>query len=653
MKSRLVLAAAILAAIVLFLAINTLARVQLTGARLDLTSDKLFTLSDGSKNVARSIAEPVRLKFYFSENAARGESAIQTYGNRVKELLQEFVRLSRHDGEPKIQLTIIDPEAFSDDEDEATAAGLVAIPKGDAGQSIFLGLIGTNAVDGREVISFFDPRRERFLEHDVAKLLYSLAHPEKKKIGLISSLPIAGGFTMDPRTQQPRQAEAWQIYNELRSAFEIRNLEPGVTTIPEDIDVLMIVHPKNLSDQTLYAIDQFALKGGRLAIFVDPLCNEDTPPGNPMQSMGADRSSNLSKLLNAWGVEVVQGKLAGDMDFALPVQAGTRQKPEQIPMLTWIGVTKNGFNQTDPATGQLATVNFGDCGIIQSLEPAKAEDATPTPASGPAATITPLVTTTTDAMQVDAAALAFMPDPKKLLTDFASGDKKLTLVARLSGKVRSAFPNGRPAPAEGETPPADSAKPLAESNDELQAVLFADVDVLSDRFWVQKTIFGVMKGADNGDLVVNVLDSLLGSKDLISIQARGVMSRPFDVVDEMARDAAKRYRDTQAQLEEKLRTTEQRLQELQRAKPQDGQAILLSPEQQEEIKKFREERSQTQKQLREVQRNLNKDVEKLGTLLKVVNIGIVPALVALAALGLGAYRVSRRKSGRHAQTKAE
>lgn len=645
MRHKLASVAALVVLLVLFFAINLLAGEAMRSARLDLTQGKVYTLTEGTGRVCRGLEEPIKLAFFFSEKLAAGEPALQAHGRRVRELLEEYARLSRRDGRAMIELEVVDPQPASEEEDRAQQAGLIGLPsRRGAGEGVYMGLLGTNSIDGREVIPFFDPQRERFLEYDLSRLVYALANPKRAVVGLMSTLPIDGGFTIDPATRQPRQSRPWAIAGEIRGLFDVRQIDPGVLDIARDVDVLLVVHPRGLSDATLYAIDQHVMRGGRLIALVDPLCEEEG--GDP--SAGADRSSSLEKLLGAWGVEIVPGMVAADDRLAIPVNVGQRGRGEQISYVPWLSVGRDGLERQDPVTAQLSQLILLSAGVVRATE------APPEGEQAPRATITPLVTTTESSMLVDVSRLAFMPDPKGLLGTFASGGEKLTLAARLSGKVRSAFPQGRPAPADAEAAPADPSPALAESAGSIQVLVVGDCDMLSDRTWVQQTPLGNLKQSDNADFLVNAIDDMTGSADLVQVRARGAFSRPFTVVDEMERQAEQKYRAEQSLLETKLREAEAKLAELERQKdPSQPGDLRLTKEQVAELEKFREERAQTRQQLRGVRFDLRQDVERLGTRVKLINIALVPAAVALAAVGLGLYRVSRRGSAKRTMSRAE
>lgn len=639
------------AAAALFVAFNILAGVALRPARLDLTDGKLYTLSEGSRRVARGLDEPVKLTLYYSEKLGASLPAqIRTYATRVREVLGEYARASGG----KVVVETVNPEPFSDAEDRAVQAGLVGVPTGAAGQERFyFGLVGTNAVDRQETIPFMRPDREEYLEYELTRMVYLLSEPAKAPVGLMAWLPIEGGFNPMAQPMGQQQTPAWQVVQQMKDLFDVRTVERTVAEIPADIKVLMLVHPKSVSESTLYAIDQFVLRGGRLLVFVDPHCEADVPPGiNPMQAMSLPKNSELARLFDAWGIEMAPGVFAADRSAAPRVNVGSPQRPEVVSYVAWAFLKGERLDKADPVTGPLQSLNFATAGVLRKKGGA----------DGPGGLeLTPLVRTGTDSAAVDVQKVQFVPDPKSLLADFVPGGEELTLAARLTGRARSAFtaPPAPPAPAEGEEAPAapDASGHIAESADPVNIVVVADCDMLADRFWVQEErlgpiVLGLTKMADNGDFVIGLLDNLGGSSELLSLRARGRLARPFERVDALRQEAEARYLAKEQELQNRLRETESKINELQRqrADGQSGGAVLLTPEQQAEIDKFRQEMVATRKELREVQHSLRRDIDSLGTRLKFLNIGLVPALVGLAAVGVGAWRAGRRSVDRRAAT---
>jgi ABC-type uncharacterized transport system involved in gliding motility auxiliary subunit len=638
----------------IFLGFNLFTASSLRGVRLDLTEAKLFTLSEGARKIARNVPEKITLTYYYSAKLAQGQPSIQDYGQRVRDLLTEFARNSGG----MIDLKIVDPEPFSEAEDGAVQAGLVGVPlQGRPGESIYMGVVGTTASSlEQQTVPLFDPSAERLLEYDVAKLIYTLSTPKKKIVGVISPLPLEGGG-VDPRTGRPAQRPPWAIMSELRSVFEVKQLGVQSEAIDSSIDVLVLIHPKNLSDKTLYAIDQYVLKGGKLVAFIDPLCESDEA-GNPMMGgLGGERSSNLTKLFDAWGIEMVPARVVGDDQFATTVVMGDSTKPDPVSYICWLTIDQRGVNKDDPISSQMTRLFIPTAGYLQTKQ-------------NSAASLTPLISSTAQANGVDANQLQFMPDPKKLLTEFQRGKTPLVIAARVTGKVPSAFPGGAPDSPDADAEKKDEKKEdkksdgfIAQAVQPINAIVVADVDMLADRFWARVEQFGgvslgIRKTADNGDFLMSCVDNLMGSTDLIAIRARGKFTRPFDRVDALQREAERKYREKQQLLEASINQTQERIAQIQRARPDSeksmaGSGILLTKEQEAEIDKLRKTMASSRKELRSVQLNLRQDVEELGTRLKIINMTIMPALVALAAVGLGALRSTRRRSTLATMAKAE
>lgn len=627
---------ALVAAGALFFAGNLFLQRTVSGARLDLTQGKLYTLSEGSRNIARSLKEPIRLTLYYSEKQGNDASAFKAYATRVRELLTEFASVSGG----KIVLSIVNPEPFSDAEDRAVQGGLVGVPVGRGNDRFYFGLVGVNSTDRTETIPFFDPGKEGFLEYDLTRLVYLLSDAPKKTIGVMSWLPI-DGQQMNP--MQRGGMPPFQIYRQLQDLFDVKLLATDSKEIPPEVKVLLIVHPKNPPPQTLYAIDQYVMKGGRVVAMVDPLCEGDVPPGmNPMQAMSFPKASNLDTLFAAWGVEMVKDKVAADRSNAIRVGVGGNRS-ESVDYIAWLNLKGSSRDASDPITGQLENFVVASAGILK-------------PKDGATTNFQPLLSTSTNAMALDASAISFMPEPKKLLGEFKSEGKSLVVAARVSGKAKSAFPDGAPKaePKPGEQAPAETpptAPHVAESADSINVVIFSDCDMITDRFWVTEDrlgqiSLGTRKISDNGDLIIGAIDNLSGSSDLMSLRARGTSIRPFETVLQLQKDAEQRYAAKEQELQTKLRETEQKLGELQRGKSESDKGVLLSAEQQKEIETFRAQMLTTRKDLRDVQHQLRKDIESLGSRVKAVNMALMPVLVGVAALGLAAYRSSRRRADR-------
>ena len=600
---------------VLFVALVVLSGTLLRGARLDLTSKGLYTLTDGTEAILGKLEEPLNLYFYYSDSAARDIPQLRTYATRVQELLEEIAAKSGG----KITLSVIDPQPFSEEEDRATGFGLQPIPLGNSGETLFFGLAGTNSTDGEATIPFFQPDKEAFLEYDIAKLISSLDEAARPVVGLLSNLPIGGSF--DPQAGRP--TPGWVIDGELRNLFQIERVEPNATTIPEKMQALILVHPKNLSDDTLYAIDQFVLRGGRLLAFVDPNAEAEQPAqgGDPMQAMLENKASDLPKLFKAWGVVYDPSKVVLDAQRALELQARADAPP--IRHLAVIGLGKDDLNAGDVVSAQLGTINFSTAGYFDIAE-------------GATAKLEPLAQSSGNASTVASERVRMLQDPETLFDDFTPTGDHYALAARLSGNLKTAFPertgNGH----------------LAESADSANVILVADTDLLSDRLWVQvQQFFGqrVLNAfASNGDFAINAVDNLIGSSDLIAVRTRGTSTYAFDTVDNLKQAADARFRAKERELQAQLSATEAKLTELQQQKGDStGSAMLMSPEQQAELVRFQDEKLRIRKELRQVRRQLDEDIQTLGAKLKFINIAGMPIVLTVIALAWVFSRARRRK----------
>jgi ABC-type uncharacterized transport system involved in gliding motility auxiliary subunit len=613
----------LIALAVLFLGIVMLSNMGLRGMRVDLTQNKLYTLSPGTQQVMAELKEPVNLYFYFSRQAAAKQAPlIMPYATRVREFLEEVA--ARSGG--KIRLRVVDPQPFSDDEDRAAEYGLQSLQAG-GGDALYFGLAGTNSTDGRASIANFQADREEFLEYDVAKLINELGTPKKPVIGLLSSLGLQGQF--NPMTGQ--MGEPWPILTQLQELFTIRPLTADVAQIDKDVDVLMLVHPKNLTPKTLYAVDQFVMRGGRVLLFVDPNSGADTSgqdPSNPLAGMMANHSSDLQPLLAAWGVDYDATKVIGDLERGLEVRTSMQSPP--VRHIGILGLAHRDMNQNDVVTSSLEKINLATAGALAAHPGAKTA-------------FEPLLQSSASAEPIPAQRFNALTDPATLRDGFKPTGVRYALAARITGPVESAFPQGPPPdqkPAAG-PPVAHLAKSSAPAN----IVIIADTDLLMDYMWVQtRELFGqrvAQAFANNGDLLANILDNLSGSSALISIRGRATFSRPFERVEALRRQADDRLRSKALGLQSELQQTESKLTELQ-SKRNDQSSVMLSPEQEAELKRFVAEKARVRKELRETQRGLDVDINRLDTRLKVINIAMAPLLVAVAGVVILTLRRRRR-----------
>jgi ABC-type uncharacterized transport system involved in gliding motility auxiliary subunit len=562
--------------------------------------------------------EPIHLSLYFSDkttaDSGRGDiSALRTYFDRVRETLEEMAELS--DG--KLKLEIIDPIAFSEAEDAANAAGLQGLPVAASGEKVYLGLVGSNSTEGQGVIAFFDPGKETVLEYDLAKLISDLNLTKKPPVGILSTLPVGGG--VDPRTQQP--GEPWAVYQRLQEQFDVKPLNAaGLKQIPADLQLLVLIHPKNFDDDALNAIDQFVLRGGHLLAFVDPQADLDTvgnDPNNPLAAVLANKSSDLALLFKAWGVEYSPEQVVLDRAHAV-LMSGKQGAAIRNPALLRLG--RSELSADDVITANLDTIHVANSGFFRL-------------AKDSALKLTPLLQSGDQSMTVGVEKVKFLDDPSSLLTGFVPTGERFVIAARLDGKFKTAFP-ARQDPGH-----------LAESKDTGSVILFADTDLLTDRLWVrEQNFFGhkvLNPFAGNGDLFLNTVDNLNGSTDLLAIRGRGTSHRPFDRVESLKVAADDRFRSKEQELQNELTETEQKLAALQTGKSKD-QAMVLSPDQQKELENFLKRKLEIRKQLRDVRRQLDADIENLGLRLKFINIALIPILLTVLAMAFAGWKARQR-----------
>ncbi len=619
----------LVAAALLFALVNLAGGPLLRGARLDLTENHLHTLSPGTIHILKNLPEPVTLQLYLSRAEADRHPSLKTFADRVGDVLAEYAAESGG----RLTLERIDPEPFSAGEDDAVRYGLQGVPVGD-GESLYFGLVATTAKGSPQVIPLFQQNRERFLEYDLTQMVQAVAHPQKPVVGLLSALPINGGFSAQSYQMQP----PWMIVEQLRRQFDLRTLPADTREIPAGTDVLMVVQPQMLPETALYAIDQFVLAGGRAVVFTDPLAETlGSEAANPVQETPA-----ADKLLAAWGVRLEPGVI-GDLELAQKVTAGGPLRPQVVDYLPWLAVGPEQMDRDDVVTGQLGQLNLASAGSLVQLPEARTE-------------MVPLLRSSDRAMLLKREQVAFSPDPGRLLADFKPSGKPYILAARISGPAATAFPAGPPAAA-GEKPDGKKkeekkakekvAQPqLKESKKPLNLIVVADTDLLDDRFWVQvQDLFGQRLAtpiAANADFALNALDQLGGSPDLISVRSRGSFERPFTLVNEIRQKAEGQYQAREQELVARLKETQGKLNQLQQ-KRRDAGSSALTPEQEKEVDKFRSEIVGTRKDLREVQYNLRRDILGLEATLKVFNIFFVPSLIVLAAFLAWLFRRHRSR----------
>jgi ABC-type uncharacterized transport system involved in gliding motility auxiliary subunit len=611
----------ILLALVLFLAFNVFAARGVTQVSLDLTADRRFTLAPATVEVVRSLEEPIRLRLFLSRLLTDLNPGYAAHAQRVTALLQRLSRLSRG----MLALEVYDPQPFSPEEDLAVASGVQGLPLDvDTGELVYFGLAGRNSTDDQESIAFFSLERASFLEYDLARLISELARPEKPKIALLGRAALAG----DQSTGYQPQV----IFSLLQEFYEVTVAEAGDGTIDDDVEVLLLAQPEGLSPAELYAVDQYVLSGRPLLAFVDPFSEREAAvAAQQLRPPGMADLSGIAPAFAAWGFEVPEALVAGDRQSARRVIAQSQGRQVVTDYVVWLTLNRNRFAADEPMLAELSLLNLNSAGTVDALP-----DAT--------TTLEPLVTTSPLGMRIPVELIASAPDPVALLAAY-NPEGPLPLAARIAGEVPSRY---------GESPPeelrADAAvdfaalelRHLPQSAAPIHVVVIADSDFLYDQTWLAADQNGggqVMPVANNADLVLNALEALAGRGGLASLRGRGLIDRPFEVIEAMNREAELRFRQREAELVQRIQEAETKIGQIEDTA--EG-GLVLSPEQEAAIEELRVELLEARRELREVQHGLRDDLERLVGHLQLLNIAAVPALVAL--IGLGVAVVRRRRA---------
>jgi ABC-type uncharacterized transport system involved in gliding motility auxiliary subunit len=613
-------------AIVFFLAFNALINTAFTANRLDLTEDKLFTLSEGTIELLEAIDEPIDVRLYYSKRFNEIGPDIARHSNRVSEILGEYERLSGG----KVRVQVFDPEPFSPEEDLAVSDGLQGLPFDQSGELVYFGIAGTNSTDDSDAIGYLAPERSPFLEYDLTRLVHNLANPEKARVGILSDLPLQG--------TQFDNFQPWLIFEGMQQFFDVRFIERDATELPEDMEVLVIAAVHFLNDSLAYAIDQFVLNGGRVLAFVDPFAESMAlagPTAGQLPPPGVGIGA-MQPLMSAWGVEMPAGKFVANIDDAVRVGFPDPETGQQVAVdyVAWLTLQGDRFKQDDTVSSQLQRIVVISAGALLPIE-------------GATTTFEPLIFTTPNSSLMSAFDLAQQPNPIALIKQFEPEDTSFTLAARVSGDVSTAFPDGPPEDvleAAGDDAEAVTSAHLSESKAPINIILVGDADFLADRNWAQvQDVAGqrlTIPTANNADFAINALDNLRGSQALVGLRGRGFSVRPFDVITEMRQEADDKFRAKEQELLASIQTIEQNIQQLQQEEQATG--VLHTAQQQQEIDNFRVQMLDTRRDLRGVQRSLRTDVETLESRIRVVNIWAVPIVIAIVAVLLALVRRMRR-----------
>jgi ABC-type uncharacterized transport system involved in gliding motility auxiliary subunit len=611
--------------------------------RIDATAESIYSLSSGTKAMLAKIEEPITIDLYFSKDASGLPIAYKNYAARVQEMLRQYVRASRG----KLTLNVVNPRPDTPEEEKATASGLTPQVAQQGGEQFFFGLIVTQA-DQQKTIPAFTPQREQFLEYDLSKLIFSVQQLDKRKLGLLASLPLQGTspqemqmMMMMRRQPQPSQ----MVVSELEQSFQILPVEPTATELPAGLDVLVVAHPQNLSPKLQFAIDQFLLGGKPVFLALDPSSQHFKRQSNPQQMMmggGAQNvSSDLPTLLNAYGIQYDAQKVVGDLENATQVQTGGGGVARYPIWLTLRGT--EAFNQKSLPTAQLKSAMFIEAGSLAKKE-------------GSDVTFTPLIETSAQTGDIASMMLQFA-QPDDVAKQITPSGKK-TIAALVTGKFKTAFPDGPPKdekpaddaarkddtkkeePKKEEPTPADSLK---ESKGTSTLFVIADTDWLFDDYSVRKFNFFGQTAAepfnDNLALAANTIEFLGGSQDLISIRGKGTSLRPFTVVRKMEAAAQKQYQAKLSELDARLQQVQTKLSELQ-GKKGEGNRLVATPEMAKAIEDFQKQQATMRGERREIRRALREDIDRLENKLLIVNLLATPLLVG--AFGLWFYRARKK-----------
>ncbi|MCH7919272.1 MAG: Gldg family protein [Planctomycetes bacterium] len=637
--------------LILTITFSTISICQNIGLKIDVTEQSLYTLSQGTKSILAKLNQPITAKLYFAKTAAlQGPDQIRFFSNYyefVKVLLEEYASVAKG----MVKLEIIDPRPFSTEEEDAIRYGLKKFPITQE-ENFFFGLVVVTQFGVEKTIPFFSPDRQNFLEYDISYLIDTAITRQKKVVGVMSSIAIMGddvtGYMAQMMAMQGQKPKpSWVIIDHLKQQFEVKQIATDVNDI-NDIDILLVVHPKELPEETEFAIDQFVLRGGRTILCIDPYCYVDRPARSPMGMMGmqppTDQSSNLPRLLKAWGLEMPANTFAGDTNLAMLAAAGVNQRPQRL--IGYLGMVPGCFNEDSVITAQLNSVKMVFAGTLKLLSGAG-------DANEPALSHMPLVQTTAEGNSWKISGpfeLQFL-DPERLRQKFVPGSEPVTMGYLISGRFKSAFPEGISVDVE-QTDPNDPNETitvaqqqtgLTESSEEGVVVVYSDTDFISDSQAYQNSFFGKMVVGDNSALLINTLEELCGSNDLISIRSRGNFRRPFEVVDEIERKAEEETAAEVEKLKAEIAGHNQKLQSLVASAQEEGNTEVIGSTIIQQRRALEIKVHQAQSQLKVVQLKRREAIENLGNLLQQRNMLAAPAVILVIGMLLGIRRSLRKR----------
>lgn len=618
-KKTLVSTTGLVALFFILILVNVL--LSYASIRWDATEDKVYSLSEGTRKILSDLPEPVTIKFFFSRSNQNLPPNLKLYAKRVREFLSEY----EHASAGLVTVEEYDPKIDSDEEEWAQKYGMrsMQVP---AGGRIYCGLV-LMAADQEETIGFLDSNREELLEYDITRIIHRLQSPEKKVVGVISSLPVFGDMQTSPRSFQAPRRPPWLFIQEMKKSYDVRNIDPSADRIDPTVALLLIIHPKDMNPRLQYAVDQYVLSGGNALVFVDPFCISDM---RQAQQFMQPRGSSLDKLFSAWGIFMDPVKAIADFDQ--PTRVRTRNNTvENNPV--WISARGKAFSKSDIVTSRLESMLFAVAGAIK-----KAEDS-------PYA-FEPMVQSGEHSALIDAFKANF--GAAAIRRDFVPEGDTFNIAVRVRGTFKTAFPAG---PPKAENKSAESTNipagdHLEKAKKRATLIIVGDADMLADEFYVQRSrILGFAMSKvfnDNLNFLSNASEILTGSDALIEIRSRGKFERPFTTVLALERRAQERWLSKEKELAKRVETTNRKLQELEQQKD-TSQRLIISPEQEAEIAKFREQKRKINRELKQVRKNLRADIEVLGTTLRNVNIFLMPLLVSIAGIGFAIYKQRRVK----------
>ncbi len=613
---------------VLFVAVNIVTGFSLTSLRVDLTEDRLYSLSPATQRVLDGIDEPITLRFYYSQRLGSQAPGYGVYAERVRDTLQEYA--DRSNG--RVILEVYDPAPFTPVEDRAVSFGLQSVSLEGLDGGVFFGLVGTNTTDDVEAIAFFQPDREAYLEYDITKMIYALSEGKTGKVALIGDKKINGDVRMGAGARPETIAPAL-VAQRISEVLEIEEISTDAEVIPDDIAILMVVHPKRLSDRTLFAIDQYILAGGKAVVFVDPYAEADGWQAAQGPVNGA--ASSLQLLFDTWGLQMATDKVVGDRFAGRRVGSGTGSG--YTTYVPWLLLRGPNLTKDSPITAQVDSVAVASAGHLTL-----AEDA-------PIA-LSPLLTSSPGSMLIDVKDVATQrPDPDALLSQYRAGPDRFVVAGLITGAVDTAFPDGQPAAEEDADPDLryDFDTVRTRSDAPIEVIVVADTDLLDDRFWVTFQNFQgqriAIPGAGNGDFVANALDALTGSSALLDLRGIGTTYRPFEVIETLKREADRTFQSKERELRETLEETQRKLSGLRDRDVNAPGPAALSEEEQQSVRDLQGQLLRVRAELRGVQADLRSDVEQLERRLQFINIALVPVLIALFAVGLSLVRRRQRR----------